>query len=556
MEFMFHQRRSQSQQLSVKMRKNRKFPQTRYSQLIQTTLIVLVLLMSFLLAPVQAQPVKYAPVAVDGRLVFRVSSNEQSKAQERAKFISSQLQAVVKSQEAPDIKIEQRNESPIIIVNGRYLLTVTQNDTDSAATPEEQASIWVQEIEDAIQKAQSERGAEFIRNTFILSVVIVLMAVGINRLLGIVWQLTQRRVSQMLVSANSSSDNQVQNTSRLLLKGSLLLSRILLWVGVCLYITNLFPLTRQWSYNIAISIVTSLTSPIFSLGQKAYSLTDIFILIVLLLGLLIFAGATTNLLRSRILHRTRISRGAQEAIAIICKYAFISFGTIVLLQIWGLDLSSLTIVASALGVGIGFGFQDIAKNFGSGIVLLFERPIQVGDFIEVGEYMGTVEYIGARSVVIRTLDRISIIVPNSRFLETEVINWSHRNPVSRIHLPVSVAYSCDVNLVKTALIEAAVHHPEVLKLPQPQVFFLGFGDSAINFELLVWIDKPHQQTPIKSDIYFLIEASLRKHKIEVPFPQRDLNMRTGDLPIKLSAELEQALLRLTQRVNGNGKSVN
>lgn len=396
------------------MRKNRKFPQTRYSQLIQTTLIVLVLSISFLLTSAQAQSsVKYAPVAVDGRLVFRVSSNEQSKAQERANFISSQLQAVVKSQESPDIRIEQRNDSPIIIVNGRYLLTVTQNDAVSASSPEEQARIWVQEIEDAIQKAQNERGAEFIRNTSILSVVIVLMAVGVNRLLGILWQLTQRRVSQMLVSANSSTDNQVQNTSRFLLKAILISARVLLWVGVSLYITNLFPLTREWSYNITIRIISSLTSPIFSLGQKAYSLTDIFILIVLLLGLIIFAGATTNLLRSRILHRTRISRGAQEAIAIICKYAFISFGTIVLLQIWGLDLSSLTIIASALGVGIGFGFQDIAKNFGSGIVLLFERPIQVGDFIEVGEYMGTVEYIGARSVVIRTLDRISIIVPNS-----------------------------------------------------------------------------------------------------------------------------------------------
>ncbi|KOP26568.1 mechanosensitive ion channel protein MscS [Hapalosiphon sp. MRB220] len=537
------------------MRKNSKFPHTRYSLLIQTTLIVLVLLISLLLAPVQAQSVNHAPVVVDGRLVFRVSSNEQSKAQERANFISSQLQAVVKSDEAPDIKIEQRNNSPIIVVNGRYLLTVTQNDTDSAATPEEQARSWVQQIENAIQKARSERGAEFIRNTSILSVVIVLMAIALHRLLGIVWQITQNRLSQMLVSADSSSDNQIQNTSRFLFKATLLLARIGLWVGVVLYITNLFPLTRNLSYNIAIRIFGSLTSPIFSLGQKSYSLTNILILIILLLGLIILAGTATNLLRSRLLSRMRISRGAQEAIAIICKYAFISFGTIVLLQIWGLDLSSLTIVASALGVGIGFGFQDIAKNFGSGIVLLFERPIQVGDFIEVGEYMGTVEHIGARSVVIRTLDRISIIVPNSRFLETEVINWSHHNPVSRIHLPVGVAYGSDVNLVKTALVEAATHHSEVLKLPKPQVFFKEFGDSSLNFELLVWIDKPHQQSPIKSDIYFLIEASLRKHKIEVPFPQRDLNMRTGDLPIKLSPELEQALLRLTKEFHGNGKSV-
>ncbi|WP_026734513.1 mechanosensitive ion channel family protein [Fischerella sp. PCC 9605] len=536
------------------MRKNYQFPLTRYFQLMRMSIIVLVFVMSLLLVPAQAQSTKNAPVAIDGRLVFRVSNTERLSAPERANFISSQLQAIVKSQEAPDIKIERRNESPIIFINGRYLLTVTQSDIVAASNPEEQAGMWAEDIRNAIQKAQNERSTQFIRNTSILSVVIVLMAVGINRVLGILWQLTQYRVSQLLVSADSSGDNQIQNTSRLLFKATLLLARIALWVGVALYITNLFPVTRQWSYNIASSIIASLTSPIFSLGQKAYSLTDILILVVLLFGLIIFTGTTTNLLRSRILGRMRISRGAQEAIAIIFKYALISFGTVVLLQIWGLDLSSLTIVASALGVGIGFGFQDIAKNFGSGLVLLFERPIQVGDFIEVGEYMGTVEYIGARSVVIRTLDRVSIIVPNSRFLETEVINWSHRNPVSRIHLPVGVAYTSDVNLVKSALIEAAIGHPEVLKLPQPQVFFLGFGDSAINFELLVWIDKPHQQAPIMSDIYFLIEASFRKHNIEIPFPQRDLNMRTGDLPIKLSSELEQALLRLTQGMNGKGRS--
>ncbi len=108
----------------------------------------------------------------------------------------------------------------------------------------------------------------------------------------------------------------------------------------------------------------------------------------------------------------------------------------VLLQVWGFDLSSLTILASAISVAIGFGFQDIAKNFGSGLVLLFERPIQVGDFVEVNQYMGTVEYIGPRSTLIRTLDQISIIVPNSRFLENEVINWSHQNPISRLHVPV------------------------------------------------------------------------------------------------------------------------
>ena len=267
-------------------------------------------------------------------------------------------------------------------------------------------------------------------------------------------------------------------------------------------------------------------------------------MIGLFFGVFIGSTTATNLLRSRVLNFLRISRGAQEAIAVIFKYALVAIATVILLQVWGIDLSSLAILASALGVGIGFGFQDIAKNFGSGIVLIFERPIQVGDFIEVGNYMGNVESIGARSVTIRTLDRISIIVPNSRFLESEVINWSHHNPISRIHLPVGVSYSSNPHDVKKALLEAADNYPEVIRVPQPQVFFMGFGDNSLDFELLVWINKPSLQALTRSDLNFRIEASLRKHKIEVPFPQRDLHVRSGELPLKLSSDVEEALIRM------------
>jgi small-conductance mechanosensitive channel len=307
-------------------------------------------------------------------------------------------------------------------------------------------------------------------------------------------------------------------------------------------------LTRRWSYRITNSLIASFTSPILTLGQRAYSITDLLILMGLLLGLVAFASFVTNLLRSRILQVTRINQGAQEAVTIITKYTLIFVGTIVLLQVWGLDLSSLAILASALGVGIGFGFQDIAKNFGSGLVLIFERPIQVGDFIEVSDYKGTVERIGARSTVIRTLDRISIIVPNSRFLETEVINWSHRNSISRLHLPVGVAYGSNTSTVKAALLDAAKDHPDVLTVPPPRVFFIGFGSNSLDFELLVWIAEPSKQYLFKSDLYFRIEAMLRQHQIEVPFPQRDLNIRSGSLSVELSSELEQVLLQLSQQL--------
>jgi potassium-dependent mechanosensitive channel len=288
-----------------------------------------------------------------------------------------------------------------------------------------------------------------------------------------------------------------------------------------------------------------------TLGRQAYSIIDLLILGALLFSIITMAGVLTNLLRSRVLQRAGINRGLQEVIAMLTKYSVVTIATIILLQIWGLDLSSLAILASALGVGIGFGLQDIAKNFGSGLVLVFERPIQVGDFVEVGEFKGTVEQIAARSTEIRTLDHVSIIVPNSRFLEKEVINWSHRNPVSRLHIPVGVAYQADPQTVQTALLEAAQNHPDVLPSPPPTVLFQGFGDSALNFELLVWTSTPNRQFLLRSDLNFLIFETLKRWHIEIPFPQRDLHLRS----LQVAPELRETLSQISfQSSNGSSTS--
>ncbi len=523
----------------------------RYKRFFQVAIIALALICGLFATPALGQSQQYAPVVVDGRQIFQVSATTKtSTAKQRAEFVISQLKAVVKSGKEPQVEIIRENNSPTLWINDRYLLTVTTKDIPQNAppntTPEQLAETWVNDIHTVVQKSQQERSVKFIRNTSLLSVVIVIIAFFINRGLGRLWQITQRQCAQMLPSEASSGDHHIK-TLNFLLKSTLLLARAAVWIGVIIYITYRFPFTRYWSYKLRQSIIVSLTSPILT---NTYSLIDVLILIGFFLGLIILSGAATNLLRSRVLRALGISLGIQEAIAVICKYTLIGVGGVILLQVWGVDLSSLAILASALGVGIGFGFQDIAKNFGSGIVLLFERPIQVGDFVEVGQYMGTVEHIGARSVVIRTLDRVSIIVPNSRFLETEVINWSHQNPVSRINIPVGVAYGSNIEKVKIALLDAADAHSDVLKFPPSQVFFQGFGDSALNFELLVWIDKPSHQANIKSDIYFLVADSLDHHDIEIPFPQQDLHVRSGDLPIKLSHKLEQALLHLSQKFNG------
>lgn len=304
-----------------------------------------------------------------------------------------------------------------------------------------------------------------------------------------------------------------------------------------------FNLSRQLSYQITSILISTFTSSILTLGSKSYTVVDLLILVALLAGWVILAGTLTNLFRSRVLSFAGIDRGAQEAIAILTRYSLIAIGTLVVLQVWGLDISSLTILASALGLGIGLGLQNIAKNFSSGLVLVFERPIQVGDFVEVGELKGTVEQIGGRSTEIRTLDHVSIIVPNSHFLEMEVINWSHGNPISRLHLPVGVAYCSDPQAVRAALLEAARNHPDVLKTPPPYVLFTGFGDSALNFELLIWTAEPNKQFLLKSELFFQIYEVLAERKIEIPFPQRDLHLRSAKL--SLSPRLESALIQLS-----------
>lgn len=528
------------------MRNKPKLRGYKYLKLVKAAIIILMLVFSLQIVPVMAQSNNFAPVDIDGSKLFLVAGTEGNSAKDRAERINQMLQEAVSSEKIPEVKVEKGDKYAKILIGDISQFTVTKNDLASAVdNPNEQAEKWADLIRQTIKKARKERSEEFIQNTLILSFILVVLTAALHWVLGRVWEILQRNVSPLVTAVGTSDENQQQSSLNILLKATLLLARTALWVVVALYITNLFPVTRQWSFDIARSIRFSLTEPIF----KGFAVTDILILIGLFMGLIVLSGAVTNILRSRILRLLRINRGAQEVIAIVFKYTLIAVGSVVLLQIFGVDLSSLAILASALGVGIGFGFQDIAKNFGSGLVLLFERPIQVGDFIKVGEYMGTVESIGARSVTIRTLDRVSIIVPNSRFLEDEVINWSHHNPISRIHVPVGVSYSADVKEVKKALLEAGKNHPEVLSVPQPQVFFTGFGDSSLDFELLVWIDTPSHQVSIKSDLCFRIEASLKQHNIEIPFPQRDLHLRTGELPLKLSPEIEQALLR-----QQNGKS--
>jgi small-conductance mechanosensitive channel len=484
-----------------------------------------------------------AAVMIEGRQIFTIGKSDQSSAEARAEAINSRLETAVERAEPPQIKIQTSGELSNLYLNGNYLLTVTHRDVSKEETVQEIAESWQAKIEQAIIQAQLERTPKYLRRRIIFGGVILVGALVINRFLQLLGHYPATQALSRLIPRVKASDNYRKTELSFWFKFKLALAKISLWSLALYSVTELFPLLRELRYEAWLVLKSIFTTSLFSLGDRPYSFIDLIILIGLFWGLFIATGKVASVLRTRILTQIGMNRGSQEVIFMITRYGLIAFGTIILLQVWGLNLSSLTILGSALGVGIGFGFQDIAKNFASGLVLLFERSVQVGDFIQVGNYMGTVQRVGARSILLTTLDRVSIIVPNSRLLTDDVINWSHDSPTSRIHIPLGVAYGSDTEAVKSLLLKVAQEHPEVLTFPSPQVFFIGLGDSSLDFELLVWICDPSRQAPLKSDLYFRIEKALRADHIEIPFPQRDLYLRSEKLPLSLSPQLENALLQ-------------
>ncbi|MEP6698129.1 MAG: mechanosensitive ion channel domain-containing protein [Verrucomicrobiota bacterium] len=261
------------------------------------------------------------------------------------------------------------------------------------------------------------------------------------------------------------------------------------------------------------------------------SLVQMFLLIALLIAVFWFSSRTKRFLFNRFLVNSGLDRALQYAIAQIVSNLVLVVGVFIVLENTGIHLGALTVFAGAVGVGVGFGLQNIASNFISGLVILAERPITIGDRVEVAGVAGQVEMIRARSTVIRTNDNIAMIVPNTKFIDSPVTNWTYGDPRVRFRIPVGVAYGSDVNKVREALIAAGKEHPNALKDPAPSVFLSKFGDSAIDFELVVWSSEmSHRPRRFRSDLNFSIEKKLREAGIEIPFPQRDLHIRSGFLP--------------------------
>lgn len=485
-----------------------------------------------LATPVAAAETIKAPVVLDGVMLFQVGSSANLTATERASIINQALQDEVRSPEPANVQVVQENQQIILRnrTSGRNLITVTQQDVTTGTGPISQATIWRRTIEGRLQRGKLERQPAYYRQALGFSLAILVGAIAGHLLLGLGGRLANRRLGHWL-SHPASPLHPWEKPARLMVQLAVLGLQTGLWLAIALYISDLIPELRSWRYE----LFNFLTARIIILGESNYSALELLLLVALTIGLWFAVSGLTQLFRLYILERTGAERRVQDVVAVATQYTLTFLGLMVLLQIWGVDVRALAILASVLGVGIGFGVQNITNNLISGLIITLERPIQVGDFVQVAELVGSVERIGARSTEIRTMDQVTIIVPNSRFLETEVVNWSHGDPVSRLKIPVGVAYGSEVQRVQMALLEAAKSHPDVLLKPSPQVWFQEFGDSALQFELLVWTGEPKKQARVKSELYYRIEAALRRHEIEVPFQQRDVHLQSPQLDAFIAA---------------------
>jgi small-conductance mechanosensitive channel len=269
-------------------------------------------------------------------------------------------------------------------------------------------------------------------------------------------------------------------------------------------------------------------APLLQLGGASISIGSIFQLIFSLLFIVVIVRWLRILLARKLLTRLKIDTNNREAIATIISYGTGVLGLILLLQSTGFNLASLAVLAGGLGVGIGLGLQDLTINFVSGMTILLNRKLRVGDFIEFETMSGYIEEVSLQSTVIRTLDGGNVVVPNRHLTENRVVNWSYDSYAARIYIPVGVAYGSDLAIATEAILGCAYTDASVVHDPPPKVLFAGFGSSSLDLVLRVWVKRIDLQPDIRSALNYAIEDSLRQHGIQIPFPQTDLWLRNPE----------------------------
>ena len=284
-----------------------------------------------------------------------------------------------------------------------------------------------------------------------------------------------------------------------------------------------------------------LTYPLIKMGESNLTLQSLIILGILFVLVIVIEKIVRERVIMRIFEKTEFPEALEYGIARILGYVFMVIGFYMAFQIVGIDLSSLTIIAGGISVGVGFGLQNIINNFVSGIIIFAEQPIAIGDRVEVSGIAGRVVKISLRSTMVETSDNITMIVPNADFISQTVTNWSYSDPKVRIRIPVGVAYGTDPKEVEKLLLEVAEEDSRTLKDPKANVIFRAFGASSLDFELAAWTkEMSTRPTSYISGMNFAIDKKFREHDIEIPFPQQDLHIRSSGFEIKKSEETKSS----------------
>lgn len=279
-----------------------------------------------------------------------------------------------------------------------------------------------------------------------------------------------------------------------------------------------------------LNIILGIFNTKIPLGESEVSITTLVLLLLLLIPAYFLSRLFQQFLEKFILGRVpNLSQANQFLILKISHYIIMVLAVLVILSTIGVNLNSLTVIFGLLGVGIGFGLQNLAANFISGLIILVEQPIKVGDWVEINNREGAVTDINLRSTHIETNDAVHIIVPNRQILENNIVNNSQGKPYFRVRTPVGVSYGSDMKLVHETLLDVARENSRTLSMPEPEVWLVGFGDSSVDFHVMTWITSPKERERLMSEIYMSAWWALKQKGIEIPFPQRDLHIRSSDV---------------------------
>lgn len=272
---------------------------------------------------------------------------------------------------------------------------------------------------------------------------------------------------------------------------------------------------------------------LFKIQDVGITISHLVIAIIAIFASLLVSRLIRSVLSNQVLKKLDVDEGLEYALLRFVHYVILIIGVYIGLTTINIPLGAVVGLFAVIGVGIGFGLQNLASNFISGLILLLERPVKVGDRVELNDVWGDVKKINLRTTLVETPDRITIIVPNSKLLENDVINYSYGDPKIRLQIPVGIAYGSDCEKATEIMLRVAAENRNVLDDPKPKTWFREFGDSSLNFMLLCWIANAATKYDVISEINHAIDAGFRENGVEIPFPQRDLHLRSADAAVHI-----------------------